>query len=70
MNAALSSILAASKRSSAYLYNIIGAGESSIYEWVRESDGWKKSSGWDQQVSLSLEDDQHQLAAPAATPLL
>ena len=42
MNVTLSPILKTSHYSSAYLYNMMGVGGPSIYEWTRESGVWRK----------------------------
>jgi hypothetical protein len=42
MNAVLSPILSTSQYSSAYLYNMMGVGGASFYEWSKESGVWRK----------------------------
>jgi hypothetical protein len=44
MNTELSPILEPSRYGSAYLYNMMGIGGPSVYEWQR-SIGWKKLVG-------------------------
>jgi hypothetical protein len=41
MNSELSPILEGSRYGSAYLFNMMGVGEESVYEWQRQI-GWKK----------------------------
>jgi len=42
MNTILSPILMGSDFSSAYLYNMMGVGGASVYEWTRERGVWRK----------------------------
>jgi hypothetical protein len=42
MNAILAPNLVVSAYSSAYIYNMMGVGGASVYEWTRESGVWKK----------------------------